>query len=391
MRQLTLRLAAFVLPFAGSLTLKAQNKINVVTTAVPFLSISPDARAGGMGEVGIATAPDANSSFWNLAKTSFNTSPGGIGLTYTPWLKRLGLNDVYLATLAGYYKLDDDQAIAGSLRYFSLGNIQFTDGNGNELNRYNPREFAIDGGYTRKLSENIGLGVALRYINSSLAQGTVNGTNYKPGSSVAGDISFFYNKASEENGGWGFGAVLSNLGTKIGYTSDATQKDYIPANLGLGAAYTKVFDENNKMTFGLDINKLMVPTPNPDSAGVFSQQALTDYRKKSVVSSWFSSFGDAPGGFKEELKEVQASIGAEYSYMNQFAVRAGYFYEDKTKGNRQYFTLGAGLKYQVFGLNFSYIIPSGSGINQNPLSNTLRFSLIFDFNGETGGSSGDSE
>jgi len=391
MRQSTLRLAPFALFLISAIASKAQNPINVVTTAVPFLRISPDARAGGMGEVGLATAPDANSSFWNLAKTSFNTSPGGIGLTYTPWLKRLGLNDVYLATLAGYYKLDDQQAIAASLRYFSLGDIQFTDANGNNLQSYRPREIAFDAGYTRKLSENIGLGIALRYINSSLAQGTVNGTNYKPGSSVAGDISFFYNGATAEAGGWNFGAVMSNLGTKIGYTSDATQKDYIPANLGLGTAYTKVFDESNKLTFGLDLNKLLVPTPPLDSAGNFpSQAALDAYRNKSVVSSWFSSFGDAPGGAKEELKEIQASFGMEYNYMDQFFVRGGYFYEDKTKGNRQYFTLGAGLKYQVFGLNFSYIIPSGSGINQNPLSNTLRFSLIFDLNGEAAGGGGDS-
>jgi hypothetical protein len=396
MKQSTLRLASFTLFLISAFISQAQNTINVVTTAVPFLRISPDARAGGMGEVGIATAPDANSSFWNLAKTSFNTSPGAIGLTYTPWLKRLGLNDVYLATVAGYYKLDEQQAIAGSLRYFSLGDIQFTNGNGDPLNTYRPREFSFDMGYTRKLSDNIGLGVALRYINSSLAKGDPGntGTTYKAGSSVAGDISFFYHGATEEAGGWNFGAVMSNLGTKIGYTSDATQKDYIPANLGLGTAYTKVFDTENKITFGLDLNKLLVPTPPLDSAGFFSQQALVAYRNKSVVSSWFSSLGDAPGGFKEELKEVQASIGMEYSYMDQFAVRAGYFYEDKTKGNRQYFTLGAGLKYQVFGLNFSYIVPSGSGINQNPLSNTLRFSLIFDLNGENtggGGEGGDSE
>lgn len=396
MRQATRHLTSLVIAsLVSTVSLQAQDdrpKINVVTTAVPFLRISPDARAGGMGEVGIATPPDANSSFWNLAKTSFNTSSGAIGATYTPWLKRLGLNDVYLATLAGYYKLDDNQAIAGSLRYFSLGTIQLTNNDGMEIGRQNPREFGIDAGYTRKLSENIGLGVALRYINSSLATGNVNGTNYKAGSSFAGDISFFYNGVTEESGGWSFGAVASNLGTKIGYTSDATQKDYIPANLGLGTAYTNVFDESNKITFGLDLNKLMVPTPKLDSAGVFSQQSLIDYRKQSVVSSWFKSFGDAPDGFKEELKEVQASLGAEYSYMDQFMVRAGYFYEDKTKGNRQYFTLGAGLKYQVFGLNFSYIIPSGSGINQNPLSNTLRFSLIFDLSGEAmGGGEGDSE
>lgn len=387
MKKLTFRLAAFSMLLISANRLQAQQPtINVVTTAVPFLRISPDARAGGMGEVGIATIPDANSSFWNLAKTSFNTSPAGIGLTYTPWLKRLGLNDVYLATATGYYKLDEQQAIAGSLRYFSLGDIQFTDGNGNNLQEYRPREISFDAGYTRKLSENMGLGIALRYINSSLAKGNITGTNYKAGSSVAADISYFYTGVDENMQGWNFGAVLSNLGTKIGYTSDATQKDYIPANLGLGAAYTKVFDEENKITFGLDLNKLLVPTPPLDANGNFpSEEALNAYRNKSVVNSWFSSFGDAPGGFSEELKEVQASLGMEYWYMDQFAVRGGYFYEDKSKGNRKYFTLGAGLKYNVFGLNFSYIIPSGSGINQNPLSNTLRFSIIFDLNGENSG------
>lgn len=394
MKQLTFSLVSILVLAISASQVNAQgSQINVVTTAVPFLRISPDARAGGMGEVGIATAPDANSSFWNLAKTSFNTSPAAVGLTYTPWLKRLGLNDVYLATVAGYYKLDDQQAVAASLRYFSLGDIQFTDNSGNNLQTYRPREFAFDAGYTRKLSDNIGLGLALRYINSSLAKGDAagTGTNYKAGSSVAADISFFYKSSNENNEGWNFGAVLSNLGTKIGYTSDATQKDYIPANLGLGAAYTKVFDESNKVTFGIDLNKLLVPTPPLDANGNIPPDQLEKYRSKSVVSSWFSSFGDAPGGFKEELKEVQLSGGAEYWYMDQFAVRAGYFYEDKTKGNRQYFTLGAGLKYNIFGLNFSYIVPSGSGINQNPLSNTLRFSLIFDLNGEGmgGGEGGD--
>jgi hypothetical protein len=359
--------------------------INVVTTAVPFLRISPDARAGGMGEVGIATAPDANSGFWNLAKTPFNTDKGGLGLTYTPWLKKLGLNDVYLASVAGYYKLNDQEAISGSLRYFSLGNIQFTNERGEDLYAYRPREFSIDAGYSRKLSEKAGLGIALRYINSSLAKGdpTGSGTTYKAGSAVAADVSFFYKTPSESGEGWNFGAVVSNLGTKIGYTTDARQKDFIPADLGLGAAYTKVFDEANKITFGVDLHKLLVPTP-PGFSGNDSIDAvnLTSYRNKTVVSSWFSSFGDAPGGMSEEVKELQASLGAEYSYNDQFAVRAGYFYEDKTKGNRKYFTVGFGLKYNVFGLNFSYIVPSGSGINQNPLSNTLRFGLVFNFNDE---------
>ncbi|GAO41633.1 type IX secretion system outer membrane channel protein PorV [Flavihumibacter petaseus] len=392
MKQQSLKLAALALVAAFSATeafsQSTTEPINVVTTAVPFLRISPDARAGGMGEVGIATPTDVNSPYWNLAKTPFNESKFAIGLTYTPWLKRLGLNDVYLASLSSYYKLDDNQAITTSMRYFNLGNIQFTDNSGNDFGSYRPREFGIDLGYSRKLSEKIGLGVALRYIYSNLAGGqNVNGTTYKAGSTVAGDLSFYYNGANEVGEGFAAGATLTNLGGKIGYTSDATQKDFIPANLGLGAAYTKVFDESSKLTFGLDFNKLMVPTPPAvgDSAG------LVEYRSKSVVNSWFSSFSDAPGGFSEELREWTISAGMEYWYQNQFALRAGYFYEDKTKGNRKYFTLGAGIKYNVFGLNFSYIIPSGSGVNQNPLSNTLRFSLIFDLGGAENDGGGTTE
>jgi hypothetical protein len=383
MKSKTFKLTAIILLISGFTALKAQEKINVVTTAVPFLRISPDARAGGMGEVGIATAPDANAPFWNLAKTSFNESNGGIALTYTPWLRRLQLNDVYLATLAGYYKLSDDEAIAASIRYFSLGNIQFTDNLGNDFGNFRPREFSFDAGYTRKLSEKIGLGVALRYINSNLAGGqVVNGTTYKAGSTVAGDLSFYYDGKSKEGEGWSLGATLTNLGGKVGYTSDAKQKDFIPANLGLGAAHTWVFDESNKMTFGIDINKLLVPTP-PSVTGdrTTDSTSQVNYRNKSVVSSWFGSFGDAPGGFSEELQEFQVSGGLEYTYQEQFSLRGGYFYEGKQKGNRKYFTLGAGIKYNVFGLNVSYIVPSGSGINQNPLSNTLRFSLVFDLDG----------
>ncbi|CAN5533468.1 type IX secretion system outer membrane channel protein PorV [soil metagenome] len=381
MKKATFKLTALVILIGCAVSkVNAQNQantINVVTSAVPFLRISPDARSGGMGDVGIATAPDANAAFWNLAKTPFNEKQGGIALTYTPWLKDLGLNDVYLASLSGFYKLDELQAISGSLRYFSLGNIQFTDNLGNDLSSFRPREFAIDAGYSRKLSDNLSLGVALRYINSNLASGTINGVSYKAGSAVAGDLSIFHTGIKEDGSGLNYGVTLSNLGSKISYTSDANQKDFIPANLGLGVAYTKVFDETSKMTFGLDLHKLLVPTPPSigDSAG------LVNYRNKGVVSSWFSSFGDAPNGFSEELKEVQASLGAEYWYNNQFALRAGYFYENPSKGNRKYFTLGAGLKYNTFGLNFSYLLPSGNGVNRNPLSNTLRFSLVFDFDG----------
>ena len=358
------------------------NSINVVTTAVPFLRISPDARAGAMGDVGIATSADANSSFWNQAKIPFATSKTAIAVNYTPWLKSLELNDVYLASISGYTKIDELQAVSASLRYFSLGNIQFTDNSGNDLQTFRPREFAFDLGYSRKLSDNLGLGIALRYINSNLASGqSVNGSSYKTGNAVAGDISLFHDgtagKANASGLNWGI--VLSNLGSKISYTNNAAEKDYIPANLGLGIAYNKVFDESNKITFGLDINKLLVPTPPAagDSAG------LVKYYSKSVVSSWFSSFGDAPGGFKEELKEFQISVGAEYSYNEQFAFRAGYFYENPLKGNRKYFTVGAGLNYNMFGLNFSYLIPSGAGVNRNPLSNTIRFGIVFNLDKET--------
>lgn len=381
---------AFLLGILVSTQVRAQtpDAINVVTSAVPFLRISPDARAGGMGDVGIATTPDANSSFWNLAKTPFATSRTSFAVTYTPWLRDLGLNDVYLASLAGYHKLDDETAISTSLRYFSLGNIQFTDFAGNSLGTYRPREFSVDFGYSRKLSEKLGLGVALRYINSSLAKGDPNGsgTSYKAGNAVAGDITLFHNGANDLGEGLNWGVTLSNLGTKIGYTNDAQQKDYIPANLGLGGAYTWVFDETSKLTAGIDINKLIVPTPPTlTNDPVKDSTNLSNYRTKSVISSWFSSFGDA-GGFSEEIKEFQISLGGEYVYNDQFAFRAGYFYENKFKGNRKYFTLGAGLKYNVFGLNFSYLVPSGNGVNRNPLSNTLRFSLVFDLDSDSNGS-----
>jgi hypothetical protein len=386
MKSTALRLSAVILLIAGiSPNIKAQQPqpINVVTTAVPFLRISPDARAGGMGDLSLATSPDASSSYFNLGKVPFNTSPGGVNLTYTPWLKRL-VPDVYLASLAGYYKLGEDAALSASLRYFSLGSIQFTDNFGQPLQSVNPREFGFDVGYSRKLSDKTGLGIGLKYIYSNLAGGfSGNGNTYKPGSTVAADIGIYHDGTTDVGQGWAFGAALTNLGGKIAYTDNADQKDYIPANLGLGTTYTKVFDESNKITFGVDLNKLLVPTPpeSVDAGGPQDSVMLRDYRNKSVISSWFSSFGDAPGGFSEEMKEFQLSIGTEYWYNNQFALRAGYFYEDKTKGNRQYFTTGVGIKYNIFGLNFSYLIPSGSGNTQNPLSNTLRFSLVFDFAG----------
>ena len=366
-------------------SVKAQNadKINVVTTAVPFLRISPDARSGGMGDLSIATSPDAAASYFNLGKVPFNELNAGVNVTYTPWLKNL-VNDVYLASVSAFYKVDELSAISGSLRYFSLGSIQFTNENGQSLGSKNPRELGFQAGYSRRLSDKLGIGIGMKYINSNLASGTYNGSTYKAGSAVAADIGLYYSGHNEAGDGWAFGAALSNLGSKIGYTDNAEQKDFIPANLGLGTTYTKVIDESNKISFGLDVNKLLVPTPPGQNA---TQQEFDDYRKKSVVSSWFSSLGDAPDGFSEELKEFQISVGAEYWYNNQFAIRAGYFHENETKGNRRFFTAGAGLKYNVFGLNFSYLVPTGSGVNQNPLSNTLRFSIVFDLGEGAGATS----
>jgi len=351
--------------------------INVTTTAVPFLRISPDARAGGLGEEGIATSPDANSAFYNLSKTPFSDYKTGIGLTYTPWLKDLGLNDVYLLAASGYHQLDENQALSASLRYFSLGSIQFSDYNGNNWGEGRPREFAFDLGYSRKLSSKLGIGLTLRYINSNLTLGAAAASGsisaYKAGTAVAADLSFTYKNVAANQEGWTFGFVLSNLGTKIGYTNDATQKEYIPANMGLGGNYTKVFDEQNKISFGLDLNKLLVPAPPTpqNGADTVSQAALNEYYSQSVVSSWFKSFNG-------QFNTINASIGAEYTYNDQFMFRLGYFYESKDQGGRQYFTMGVGLKYNMLGLNFSYLIPSGSGITRNPLSNTIRFGLTFD-------------
>ena len=345
------------------LTADAQDPINIVTTAVPFLRISPDARSGGMGDAGIAISPDANSGFWDLAKTPFATQNDAIGLTYTPWLKDIA-QDVYLATLSGYHKLSDDDAFSASFRYFNLGQIQFTDAQGAYLNTSRPREFAFDLGYSRKISNTLGVGVALRYINSSLAKGAVTeGVTYKAGNAVAADLSVYGNNAADDGSGLTWGIALSNLGSKIGYTDNAQSKDYIPANLGAGLAYTWVFQEDNKFTLSLDVNKLLVPSL-PDT----SQQAIDDYHTQSVFSSWFKSFSD---------QSYSGSAGAEYTYLNQFSLRAGYYKETKEMGNRSFFTAGVGLTYNIFQFNFSYLAPSGSGITRNPLSNTLRFGVIF--------------
>ncbi|MDQ6757167.1 MAG: type IX secretion system outer membrane channel protein PorV [Bacteroidota bacterium] len=376
-------IALFIL--ISTVSVEAQNKqLNIVTTAVPFLRISTDARAGGMGDVGIATTPDANSIYWNQAKLPFAQSKAAIAASYTPWLRGLGVKDIYLTSLGGYYQLDETQALSASMKYFSLGNVQFTDENGNDLSSYRPNEFSFDAGYSRKLSSKLGLGIAVRYIHSKLASGNYNGQSYKPGSSVAADLSLFHDGTggNPEASGLNWGIAITNLGSKISYTNDASRKDFIPANLGLGIAYIKSFNENTKATFGLDINKLLVPTP-PQLSGnstTADSIAINKYRNKSVLSSWFSSFGDAPGGSSEEFRELQISAGAEVIFQSQFALRTGYFYESPTKGNRKFFTVGGGLLLSAFNVNFSYLFPTGSGAQSSPLESTFRTSIIFNLN-----------
>lgn len=367
-------LAACLLGFYAS-CFSQTDPINIVSTAVPFLRISADARAGGMGEAGIASLADANAPFWNLAKSSFNKRTAGIAVNYTPWLRDLGLNDVYLASMAGYKKLNDNSVISTSLRFFSLGNIQLTDFSGNILNSVRPSEFALDAGYTRSLNDKMSLAVALRYINSRLVVGDVGtGVVYRAGNAIAGDISLFYNGTNTDGKGLNWGVVLSNLGSKIGYTNDARNKDFLPANLGIGMAYTTVLNESSKITFALDINKLLVPI-SPLATGNFTDDstALSNYRNTGVVSSWMKSFNDG----SNQLNSLQASLGAEFNYNDQFMVRGGYFYEDKSRGNRRYFSAGAGFNMKFMTVNLSYLVPSGNGVTRNPLSNTLRLGLVF--------------
>jgi hypothetical protein len=354
-----------------------QDYLNTVTTAVPFLRIAPDARGGSMGDVGIATSPDAASIFWNNAKNAFLEDNSGLAITYTPWLSNL-VNDIFLAYLNGFWRTDELSVISGSLRYFSLGNITFTDQNGQVLQDFRPNEFAIDVGYARKLSDQFSAGLTLKYIFSNLASGQfVNGIPIKPANGVAADVSLFYTTEFDMGDNDAFfnaGLNIANIGNKVTYTSSA-ERDYIPTNLGVGASLGINFDDYNQLSFAVDFNKLMVPTP--DTLDVDPADGVFDYKQLGVINGMFSSFSDAPNGISEELNEITIGTGVEYWYNQQFAVRGGYFFEDPTKGGRQFFTLGLGLRYNVFGLDFSYLIPSSN--QQNPLDNTLRFTLSFDF------------
>ena len=351
-------------------------KYNPITTSVPFLNITADSRHGAMGDVGVATSADASAQFWNASKLAFAKDSFGISLSYTPWLRQL-VRDMNLAYLSSYYRLDNNQTIGASLRYFSMGEIMLTDQNGTTIANVRPNEFAIDVSYARKLSDKFSGAIELRYIHSDLSGG-IGPESYKPGSAFASDVSFYYSKTvRNSNSGHTIsaGINISNVGSKISY-DEGQNKELLPANLRIGSTFTKEINQYNMFSISLDFNKLMVPTPQISATGSGSGVIISDNRSnQTAISSIFSSFSDAPGGFKEELKEIRISTGIEYWYNHQFAVRAGYFHENEYKGNRKFFSAGLGVKMNICAIDFAYLIPTQ---RNNPLANTIRFTLIFD-------------
>lgn len=349
-------------------TLIGQDTTNrIITTGVPFLAITPDARAAGMGEVGAATSADANSAYWNSAKLAFIDQNYGASASYTPWLGKI-INDMYIFYLSGFYKINREQTVAASMKYFDLGEIQFRDINAVDQGRFNPREYAFDVTYSRLLTEHFSLGGALRYIHSNLTGALTNGNvDARPGNSVAVDLGVFYTKPMlTKNSNLSFGASITNLGSKISY-SDATRKDFIPVNLRLGGAFKTELDPYNSLTFGLDFNKLMVPSNKP----------APGQTSPSLLGGIFGSFTDASGGFKEEVHEIMISSGMEYWYKNTFSGRLGYFLEAQDKGNRKYMTAGIGLRKDNWGLDVAYLVPTNK--RENALAETIRFTIHITF------------
>lgn len=364
------------------------NEFNPITTGVTSMSITPDARGASMGDLGVATDPDVNSQFWNPSKYAFAYSGAGVSLSYTPWLRKI-VNDIFLANLSGYWKIGsgDNQAVSASLRYFSLGEISNTDDQGNKLSSVNPFEMSVDVGYSRKLSEKFSMGVALRYIYSDLGYSEMSLQDQSSGASAfAADISGYfttYPVIGRNECQWSWGWNISNIGSKVSYNG-GNDPAFLPTNLRIGTAFTFPLADYHNLTFAIDANKLLVPV-KPRLADYDNQQeyedALQKWKDESSISGIFKSFNDAPGGFKEELREITYSIGAEYAYNQQFFLRAGYYHENKYKGNRQYFGLGAGFALNVLRLDAAYMIATAQN---SPLDQTLRFTLSFDMDGLKG-------
>jgi hypothetical protein len=382
MKKKIVAVVLFLLAISGTTLIFSQQssgQLNAIQTVVPFLIIAPDSRAGAMGDAGVATSPDVYSMHWNPSKFAFIDGNAGLGISYSPWLRNL-VPDINIAYLAGYKRIDTKQVFSASLIYSSLGPVPFTDEFGNLQRTFNPNEFAVDAGYSRLFTEHLSGGIAFRFIYSNLTGGTFSGgVATKPGISFAADISGYYQKkitVINKDGQLGFGLNFSNIGTKMSYSTMQTA-DFIPMNLRLGTSATINLDNYNKITASLDLNKLLVPTPPIYSSTTPDSIIKGKDPNVSVPVAIFQSFFDAPGGFKEEFHEITYSFGIEYWYNNQFALRCGYFYEDPTKGNRKYFTAGAGFRLKAFTLDFSYLMPVAQN---NPLAHTLRFSIAFDFN-----------
>ena len=352
-----------------------------IITAVPFLGFAPDARSASMGDIGVATKPDLNSIHWNNAKLAFMDRKTGVSFSYTPWLSKL-VDDMYITYATGYTKINNLQAIAFSLRYFNLGDIFLTNETGADEGTFSPRDFALDLTYSRKLSELTGLGVTMRFLNSSLSQGYEPGNSGRSASGFAVDLGFYYTNPEShifsEDIAFSWGAHISNIGTKIAY-GDEANKNFIPTNFRLGTAVEYAFNEENSLTMGADINKLLVPTPpvyKRDKTGKLVISKGQDPNSTTSIGALFSSFTDAPDGFSEELQEISAALGLAYWYKDIFSIQTGYHHESAEKGNRKYFTLGAGFRYNVFGVDFAYLLPSSKN---HPLAQTLRFSMYFTF------------
>ena len=383
---LMMLLAVPVLAYADS---ASKNDFNPVTTGVTSLSIAPDARGAAMGDIGAATDPDINSQYWNPSKYAFAYSQGAIGLSYTPWLRKL-VNDIFLGSLAGYWKIgsQDNQAISASLRYFSLGEVNTSTGVGGTGQSLNPYEMAFDLGYSRKLSEKFSMGVTFRYIFSDLGfSDSYAGDQSKGASAFAADISGYFTTypiIGRNECQWSWGWNISNIGTKVSY-NNGEDPAFLPTNLRLGTTFTFPLADYHNLSLSLDFNKLLVPTRPRESdyddtpeGQIEYLNALEDWQNMSPITGIFKSFSDAPGGFKEELREINYSIGAEYSYNQQFFLRAGYYHESQFKGNRQYFGIGAGFSLNVVRLDASYMMATAQ---TSPLDQTLRFTLTFDMDG----------
>lgn len=350
---------------------------NYISTGMPILLIAPDAVSGALGDAGVASTPDIYSAHWNNAKFAFIDGSMGISTTYTPWLRNLKVGDMNLLYLGGFYRINKRSTVAAGLTYFTLGDMDHTDVDGNKLMTIHPNEFAIDVTYALKLSDNLSLGASGRFIRSDLTNGATvedgsGHTETHSANSLAADVGLYYQDTIDEAQSFGLGAFISNLGAKLSYSDDDNDREFLPANLRIGGRYTNRIDEYNKINLLLDFNKLLVPTP-----ALQSDTTQINYNNIGPIEGALRSFTDAPGGASEEFREIQISAGAEYWYAETFAARLGYFYEHETKGGRKYLTVGAGVRFKVFSLDISYLIPT-TKITTNPLANTVRIQLSMD-------------